>query len=117
MQESSHNRMYALTREGFDDPFHIEYYLDETIAKNRMIEFAIKTRCEVCVYVYELNIETPERKMNLISMINLAKDDSKRFCRIWLKQDGKELPTDFILKHPDIMYDCLDYIDCTCLTR
>ena len=99
--------LYALEREGYDDPYHTEYYLDEMTAKNRMISFAIQTKCVACVYVYLLDFNTPDKKMKLVKQIDLATDDTKRFYRIWLKQDAEEITTKYILDNPEIMHDCL----------
>lgn len=109
--ESSHPEyLYAFVREGYDDSHHTEYYLDEHIAKNRMVDYAITTRCVSCVYVYRVNYATPEKKMKMVKRIDLAHDDSKRFYKIWLKQDAEGLAKNYILSKPEMMHGCLDYV-------
>lgn len=103
--------LYVLLREGYDDPFHTEYYLDEHIAKNRMVEFAIRTRCTVGIYVYRIDFGEPEKKLKFVKRIELAQDDNRTFWKIWLKQDAEGLSTDYILRHPEIMHDCLEDIE------
>lgn len=104
--------MYAFVREGLDEPHHTEYYLDEDTAKNRIISFAIRTRCISCVYVYNIDFATPTEKMRLVKRIELATDETRRFCKIWLRQDAENLSSKYILDNPETMYDCLQYVNC-----
>lgn len=101
--------LYAVEREGYDDPYHTEHYLDETTAKNRIISFAVKTRCIACAYVYRIDLNALDKKLQLTHTIELATDESKRFYKIWLKQDAEELSEKYILENPEIMYDCLQH--------
>lgn len=104
--------MYAFVREGLEEPHHTEYYLDEATAKNRIISFAIRTRCISCVYVYKIDSTTPTEKMRLVKRIEMAADETRRFCKIWLRQDAENLSSKYILDNPEIMYDCLQYVNC-----
>ena len=112
MESSYPEYLYAFVREGYDDSHHTEYFLDEYIAKNRMVDFAVKTRCVSCVYVYRIDYGTPEKKMKMVKRIDLAQDESKRFFKIWLKQDAEGLTKSYILSNPEIMHGCLEYVMC-----
>lgn len=114
MDNATH--LYALIREGYDDPYHTEYYLDELLAKNKMISFAIRTRRTACIYVYELHPSSLQNKLKIVGLYDLATEDNGRLYKIWLKQETllrseQHLSTTYILAHPEIMYDCLTYIE------
>ncbi len=100
----------ALVREGFDDPFHIHYYLDKTAAIN-MISFAIRTNCVAGVYVYRIDHETPANKLKLAQRIELLADHDNKTWKIWTKQKEKQYSSSYIMQNPEVMYDCLEYID------
>lgn len=105
--------LYAVAKENHDNPEQIEYFLDEKTAKNRMICFAVQTNCIALIHVYEMNQDTPETKMKLVQMIHLDScehDNSLQF-KLWQKQKKENISTDNILKTPEIMYDCLKYVD------
>jgi hypothetical protein len=115
MENTTH--LYALVREGYDDPYFIEYYMDEVVAKNKLITFALRTRMTACVYVYEL-ASTPNQKLKMVGMFDLATDENdSRFFKIWMKQEAllrsdQHISTTYLLANPDTMYDCLKYIEC-----
>lgn len=103
--------LYALVREGYDDPFHIHYYLDETAAINHMIAFAIRTHSLAAVYVYKIDPETPAQKLKLARRIELLSDHDNRSWMIWTKQKEKQYTSNYVMQHPEVMYDCLEYVD------
>ena len=55
--------------------------MDEVVAKNKLITFALRTRMTACVYVYEL-ASTPNQKLKMVE------ENDSRFFKIWMKQEA-----------------------------
>ena len=84
--------------------------MDEVVAKNKLITFALRTRMTACVYVYEL-ASTPNQKLKMVE------ENDSIFFKIWMKQEAllrsdQHISTTYLLSNPDTMYDCLKYIEC-----
>jgi hypothetical protein len=102
-------KVYMLEREGFDYIEQTLVYASKDIAVNKMIEFALTTKCVAVVYVFERQ-ENFAEPFKLIESIQLKFADDPRFYMIWKKQEELGLTTNDALCNLSLFHDTIHVI-------